>query len=44
VAWESDGRAKLRREAEAAKIEIELSACQRLTDYVLRYSPPAANK
>jgi hypothetical protein len=39
AAWSADSRAKLRREARAAKVEIELQACQRLTDYVLRYEP-----
>jgi len=31
-------RAKLRREAEAAKNEIELKACDRLKDYILRFN------
>ena len=35
VAWESTERAKLRREAEAAKQELALTACQRLSDYKL---------
>ncbi len=37
VAWVAIERAKLRREAEAAKNEIELKACQRVNDYVLRW-------
>ena len=37
AAWSADSRAKLWREARAAKVEIELQACQRVTDYVLRY-------
>ncbi len=39
LAWDSGERAKLRREAEAAKVEIELQPCQRLNDYALRYAP-----
>jgi len=37
AAWSAENRAKLRREARASKVEIELQACQRVTDYVLRY-------
>ena len=37
AAWDSESRAKLRREAEAANTVIELQPCQRLTDYTLRY-------
>ena len=37
AAWSAENRAKLWREASAAKVEIELKACQRVTDYVLRY-------
>jgi len=44
VAWESDGRLKLRREAEAANLMIELQACQRITNYELRYFPSAPNR
>jgi hypothetical protein len=36
VAWETIERAKLRREAEAAKNEIELEPCGRVKDYALR--------
>ena len=39
AAWSADSRAKLWREPKAAKVEIELRACQRVTDYVLRYEP-----
>jgi len=39
AAWSAENRAKLWREARAAKVEIELPACQRVTDYVLRYEP-----
>jgi Carboxypeptidase regulatory-like domain len=37
VAWDANERAKLRREAEAAKNEIELKPCQRAKDHVLRW-------
>lgn len=37
VAWDSAERAKLRKEAEAAKNEIELKACQRVKDHVLKF-------
>jgi hypothetical protein len=36
AAWDQPERAKLRRESEAAKNEIELKPCQRVKDYVLR--------
>lgn len=36
VAWDSAARTKLRREAEAAKTEIELKPCQSVVDYVLK--------
>ncbi len=38
LAWDSDTRAKLRREAETANTTIELQPCQRVGDYVLRYA------
>lgn len=41
AAWDSAERAKLRKEADAAKNEIELKACQRITDHVLKLSTPA---
>ncbi|HEV2666952.1 MAG TPA: hypothetical protein VG324_18675, partial [Blastocatellia bacterium] len=37
VAWNAIERAKLRKEAEALKIEIELKPCQRITDQVVKY-------
>ena len=40
AAWNAENRAKLWREASAAKVEIELQACQRVMDYVLRYEKP----
>ncbi|HKQ79601.1 MAG TPA: carboxypeptidase-like regulatory domain-containing protein [Blastocatellia bacterium] len=36
AAWDPIERAKLRREAEALKIEVELKPCQRVKDHVLR--------
>jgi hypothetical protein len=36
-AWDNAERVKLRREAESAKVELELQPCQRLSDYALRY-------
>ena len=38
-AWDPIERAKLRREASAAKNEIELKACLRVKDHVLRWQP-----
>jgi hypothetical protein len=35
-AWEPDGRNKLRKEAEATNLAIELKPCQQVTDYALR--------
>jgi hypothetical protein len=37
VAWDAAERAKLRRDAEAAKNEVELLPCQRVKDHVLRF-------
>lgn len=37
VAWDANERAKLRKEAEAMKIEIELKPCQGVTDQVVKY-------
>ncbi|MFN0112830.1 MAG: collagen binding domain-containing protein [Blastocatellia bacterium] len=37
LAWDATERLKLRKEAEAAKNEIELKACQRVKDYLLRF-------
>ena len=34
-AWDPTARAKLRQEAEAAKVVVELKPCQRLSDYAL---------
>jgi hypothetical protein len=37
VAWDADERAKLRREAETLKTEVELKACQRVADQLVKY-------
>ena len=38
-AWGAESRAKLRREAGASKVEVELQACQRVMNYSLRCEP-----
>ena len=35
-AWDPTARARLRQEAEAAKVVVDLKSCQRLRDYALR--------
>lgn len=42
AAWDADERAKLRREAEANKLEVELKACDHKTDQLVRYTPNPA--
>ena len=44
TAWDSEARAKLRRDAELANDAIELKPCQRVNDYVKRFyvAAPAA--
>ena len=37
TAWDSTERAKLRREAESKKIEVELKLCQRLSDFSIKF-------
>lgn len=37
MAWDSEGRRRLRKEGEATNIALELQPCQRLTDYIMRY-------
>jgi hypothetical protein len=37
IAWDAASRAKLWREARAAKVEIDLKPCQRVMDQLLRY-------
>jgi hypothetical protein len=44
MAWDATSRARLRHEAEAANVTIELQPCQRVIDYSLKYSPPSAAK
>lgn len=44
VAWDATTRAKLRREAEAANVTVELQRCQRVEDFVLKYSAPRSKK
>jgi hypothetical protein len=39
IAWDANERAKLRREAAAAKNEIELKVCERVKEHVLRWQP-----
>jgi hypothetical protein len=39
LAWDAVERTKLRREAIAAKNGIDLRPCDRVKDYVLRYTP-----
>jgi protocatechuate 3,4-dioxygenase beta subunit len=39
LAWDAIERAKLRREAAAAKNEIELKPCQRMKEHILRWQP-----
>jgi hypothetical protein len=41
VAWDAEGRAKLVKEGEAANITKELLPCQRVLDYMLRFTPAA---
>jgi hypothetical protein len=44
LAWGAATRIKLRGEAEAAKTVIELQRCQRVSDFVLKYSPPPGSR
>ena len=37
AAWDAAERAKLRREAEAANVVIDLKPCQRVSDYIFHY-------
>jgi hypothetical protein len=37
VAWDAVERARLRKEAEAMKVEVELKPCQRISDQVVKY-------
>jgi hypothetical protein len=38
VAWDAVERAKLRKEAEVMRVEVELMPCQRVTDQVVKYA------
>ena len=38
IAWDAVERAKLRKEAEALKVEIELKPCQRVTEKVVKFA------
>jgi protocatechuate 3,4-dioxygenase beta subunit len=42
AAWDSDSRARLRRDAESANTAVELQPCQRTTDFALHFpqTPP----
>lgn len=40
-AWNAESRAALRRAAEGANARVELSPCQRMDDFALRYAPVA---
>jgi hypothetical protein len=42
AAWDTAARLKLRRAAEAANTVVELKLCQRVTDYVFRFTPATA--
>jgi hypothetical protein len=44
VAWDAELRKLLHTEAEAKNLLLELQPCQRLNDYVLRYTLPAPAK
>jgi hypothetical protein len=37
VAWDTAERAKLRKEAESKKIEVELKPCQRVRDFTIKF-------
>ncbi len=37
LAWDATERAKLRKQAATAKLEVELKPCQRMADFVVRY-------
>jgi hypothetical protein len=38
IAWDATERAKLRREAEASKVEIELKPCQRKSEQIVKFA------
>jgi hypothetical protein len=37
AAWDANERAKLRKEAEAMKIEVDLKPCHRVSDQIMKY-------
>ncbi|HEY6402468.1 MAG TPA: hypothetical protein VI479_13720, partial [Blastocatellia bacterium] len=37
AAWDANERAKLRKEAEAMKVEVDLKPCQRVSDQIVKY-------
>jgi hypothetical protein len=43
LAWDSQARTQLRREAEARNLVIDLGPCHRIADYVLKYAPAATD-
>ena len=44
ISWEAAPRVKLRRDAQAANVIIELKQCQQVTEYVLKYGGSPAKK
>jgi len=38
IAWDAGERAKLRREAEASKVEIELKPCQHVSEQIVKFT------
>jgi hypothetical protein len=44
LAWDAGSRTALRFEGEATKKVVELTSCQRMADYVLKYTPLVAPK
>jgi hypothetical protein len=42
LAWDATSRARLRRDAEAANVNVELQRCQRINDYSLKYLAPSS--
>lgn len=44
VAWDAEARKRLRQRAETSNVTLELRACERLTDYALKYQPAAKKR
>jgi hypothetical protein len=38
IAWDAIERAKLRKEAEALNVEIELKPCQRVAEQIIKFA------